>query len=58
MAPNLGIISASHDATLKLWTLNGACLTTYTGHCEIIYSCAFSENRHIASGTSTDQYIT
>ena len=50
MAPDLGVISASHDKTLRLWSMDGTCLTVYEGHAEIVYTCVFSENRFIASG--------
>ena len=37
--PGLGVVSASHDQTLRVWTFAGDCLATVCGHNAIIYRC-------------------
>ncbi|KAG6410754.1 hypothetical protein SASPL_128822 [Salvia splendens] len=36
--PNLGILSASHDGTIRLWALSGELLMEMAGHTSIVYS--------------------
>ncbi len=37
--PGLGVVSASHDQTLRIWTFTGESLATLCGHNAIIYRC-------------------
>ena len=39
LLPGLGVVSASHDQTLRVWTSTGECLATLCGHSAIIYRC-------------------
>ena len=43
MLPGLGVVSASHDQTLRVWTFTGDCLATLCGHNAIIYRCCASK---------------
>ncbi len=43
LLPGLGVVSASHDQTLRVWTLNGDCVSILQGHGAIIYSCAATD---------------
>ncbi|KAK6136812.1 hypothetical protein DH2020_029447 [Rehmannia glutinosa] len=36
--PNLGILSASHDGSIRLWALSGELLLEMVGHTSIVYS--------------------
>lgn len=47
--PGKGFLSASHDATLRLWAPTGQCITVFTGHKSLVYSCAASTSC-VASG--------
>lgn len=47
--PGKGFVSASHDATLRLWGPSGECITVFAGHTSLVYACAAS-SRCIASG--------
>ncbi len=51
MLPGLGVVSASHDQTLRVWTLNGECVSILQGHAAIIYSAAASSDALIASAS-------
>ena len=33
----LGVVSASHDQTLKVWTFEGDCIATLSGHTALVY---------------------
>ena len=35
----LGVVSASHDQTLKVWTFDGDCIATLSGHTALVYRC-------------------
>ena len=39
LLPGLGVVSASHDQTLRVWTSTGECLATLCSHSAIIYRC-------------------
>ena len=40
LLPEVGVVSASHDQTLKVWTLAGECLSELVGHTALVYSAA------------------
>lgn len=48
--PNVGIVSASHDHTLRVWTLDADCVEQLVGHTGLVYACASSSGGLIASG--------
>lgn len=49
--PGIGFVSASHDCTLKVWSLSREVLAELVGHTAIIYSVAATSTGLIASGT-------
>ena len=52
--PNTGIVSGSHDMTLKLWTLQGEALKTFVGHTALVYSVAVCEHAQMIASGSED----
>lgn len=50
-------MSASHDKTLRLWSMDGTSLSEFQGHTEIVYCCAMSNSRKIASGLTFAKII-
>ncbi|OEL28588.1 Phospholipase A-2-activating protein [Dichanthelium oligosanthes] len=49
--PGLGILSASHDSTVKLWALTGQPLLEMIGHSSLVYSVDAHSSGLIASGS-------
>ncbi|GJN24404.1 hypothetical protein PR202_gb12142 [Eleusine coracana subsp. coracana] len=49
--PGLGILSASHDSTIKLWELTGQPLLDLIGHTSLVYSVDAHSSGQIASGS-------
>ncbi|ONM51171.1 transducin family protein / WD-40 repeat family protein [Zea mays] len=49
--PGLGILSASHDSTVKLWALSGQPLLDMIGHSSLVYSVDAHSSGLIASGS-------
>ncbi|GJN10384.1 hypothetical protein PR202_ga28472 [Eleusine coracana subsp. coracana] len=49
--PSLGILSASHDSTIKLWELTGQPLLDLIGHTSLVYSVDAHSSGQIASGS-------
>jgi len=47
----VGVVSASHDQTLKVWTFEGECISELVGHTALVYSVACTEEGIIASGS-------
>jgi WD40 repeat protein len=46
------LASASHDRTVKLWSIDGKLIRTFTGHENKVYGVAFSpDGKRIASGS-------
>ena len=37
MLNGLGVVSASHDQTLRVWTFDGKCIGTLIGHTALVY---------------------
>lgn len=51
LLPNVGVVSASHDQTLKVWTLSGECLAELVGHTALVYCAAATPEGLVASGS-------
>lgn len=47
----MGVVSASHDQTLKVWTLSGECLAELVGHTALVYCAAATPGGLVASGS-------
>ncbi len=47
----LGIVSASHDMTLKVWDFQGSVIGDLIGHTAIVYNVATSASGLIASAS-------
>lgn len=51
LLPGVGVVSASHDQTLKVWTFEGECISELVGHTALVYAAAANEEGLIASGS-------
>jgi WD40 repeat protein len=51
LLPGVGVVSASHDQTLKVWTFEGECIGELVGHTALVYCVAATEEGLIASGS-------
>ncbi|MCO5582716.1 hypothetical protein L7F22_036615 [Adiantum nelumboides] len=49
--PNMGILSASHDGSVRFWSVNGDPLLEMIGHTAIVYCVAASSSGDVASGS-------
>jgi phospholipase A-2-activating protein len=49
--PGLGILSASHDGTIKVWALTGQPLLEMIGHTSLVYSVDAHSSGVIVSGS-------
>lgn len=47
----VGVVSASHDMTLKLWDFQGNIVSDLIGHTAIVYSVATSSSGLVASAS-------
>ena len=52
--PDLGLISASHDGTIKFWSKTGECIVEMMGHKALIYSVAVSPDGMVIATGSED----
>lgn len=50
LLPNVGFVSASHDLTIRVWTMSGQSIAELLGHSAIIYAVAATADGLIASG--------
>ena len=51
LLPGLGVVSASHDQSLRVWTMQGECVAQLAGHSAIVYAAAaLAERTLVASG--------
>ena len=41
LMPNVGFLSASHDCTARLWTLEGETVCVFAGHAALVYSASY-----------------
>ncbi|KAM3263838.1 hypothetical protein P3L10_000832 [Capsicum annuum] len=49
--PSLGVLSASHDGSIRLWELSGQVLLEMVGHTAIVYSVDAHASGLIVSGS-------
>lgn len=54
---NIGVISASHDQTLRVWTFEGECIAELVGHTALVYSAACSEDGSLVASASEDNTV-
>ena len=54
LLPNVGVVSASHDQTLKVWTFSGECIAELAGHTALVYCAAATADGLVASGSEDD----
>ncbi|XP_028064830.1 phospholipase A-2-activating protein-like [Camellia sinensis] len=54
--PDLGILSASHDGSIRLWALTGQVLMEMVGHTSIVYSVDSHVSGLVVSG-SEDRFV-
>lgn len=53
--PGVGVVSASHDTTLRLWGEGGEALGRLEGHLSLVYSAAATaDGRRLCSGSEDD----
>ena len=43
----LGVVSASHDQMLKVWTFEGECIATLYGHTALVYRCSYLHSAYL-----------
>ena len=51
LLPGVGVVSASHDHTLKVWTFDGECIAELVGHDALVYCAAATADGLVASGS-------
>ena len=51
LVPGKGIVSGSHDTTLRLWNAAGTCLRVLEGHTALVYACAATAEGMMASAS-------
>ena len=51
LLPNVGVVSASHDQLLKVWTFSGECIAELAGHTALVYCAAATADGLVASGS-------
>ena len=51
LLPGVGVVSASHDQTLKVWTFSGECIAELVGHTSLVYCDAATPDGLVASGS-------
>ena len=54
MVPDLGVVSASHDQTLRLWSFAGETLAELVGHTALVYSTAAHASSGMIASASED----
>ena len=54
---NIGVVSASHDQTLKVWTFEGDCIAELVGHTALVYSAACSDDGSLIASASEDNTV-
>lgn len=47
----MGVVSASHDHSLRVWTFSGECIAQLLGHTALVYAAAVSPTGLIASAS-------
>lgn len=54
VVPDLGVVSASHDQTLRLWSFAGETLAELVGHAALVYSAAAHASTGLIASASED----
>jgi phospholipase A-2-activating protein len=54
LLPGVGVVSASHDQSLRLWTLAGECCALLQGHAAIVYAAAASADGSLVASAAED----
>lgn len=54
---NIGVVSASHDQTLRVWTFEGECIAELVGHTALVYSAAGSDDGSLIASASEDNTV-
>ena len=54
---NIGVVSASHDQTLRVWTFEGECIAELVGHTALVYSAACSDDGSLIASASEDNTV-
>lgn len=54
MVPDVGVVSASHDQTLRLWSFAGETLAELVGHTALVYSAAAHAPSGLIASASED----
>ena len=57
LLPNLGVVSASHDQTLRVWTFQGECIAELVGHTALVYNAACNEDGTLIASASEDNTV-
>ena len=54
---NVGVVSASHDHTLRVWTFQGDCIAELVGHTALVYNAACSDDGSLIASASEDNTV-
>lgn len=54
---NIGVVSASHDQTLRVWTFQGDCIAELVGHTALVYNAACSDDGGLIASASEDNTV-
>lgn len=54
---NIGVVSASHDQTLRVWTFEGEYVAELVGHTALVYSAACSDDGSLIASASEDNTV-
>ena len=54
---NIGVVSASHDLTLRVWTFEGECIAELVGHTALVYSAACNDDGSLIASASEDNTV-
>lgn len=57
MLNHIGVVSASHDQTLRVWTFQGDCIAELVGHTALVYSAACSDDGSLIASASEDNTV-
>lgn len=54
---NIGVVSASHDQTLRVWTVEGECVAELVGHTALVYNVACNYDGDLIASASEDNTV-
>lgn len=54
---DIGVVSASHDLTLRVWSFEGECIAELIGHTALVYSAACSHDSSLIASASEDNTV-